>query len=477
MKKCLVIVLAVLAHSCAELIETDEFKDGIFPSSHQISVPRSNLFGNALPDGGDDPDAASATLGLFSERVPVDVAWDTDTKLDIWKDWNGNMEIETMSETNTPDGVSHWKLTGTGAWLGMGIRSEPLSNGRDLSAFTNGSLRFLYRGLHHFKVGIKDVRGTERWVYSRDLAPFGFTNDGQWRRVIVPVQFFAGIAFTNVQQFFMFTANGALGYEPGHVYELDDIHYHARNPYTNTDYTPGQPPAPGGRFTVYADSIPFSVEWDSDTRMDIWRDWGANIGIREIQSDAAPEGNTYWKLTGTGSWMGMAIRVNPYNEFHRTTVPRDMGSYSNGSLVFWVRARRGVFQATIKSRYQGYLNDQISVIFLGDTLCDGRWRLVVCPIERLRFMPLFNHRSTLDMTEIVFYFSLTSEPEYCLRFYGDPNPYFFEGYKRGDEIDLDGILFTDTTDLADITNMYAGRELNLITGTNLATSYTTTGNR
>lgn len=186
------------------------------------------------------PPAPESFYCIWADLIPISCAWDSDTKLDIWGEWNGGMQI--TEDTNQPgEGGISWTLRGTGDWMGMGIRTEPLQTLRSMSDYWNGSLQFLFRGTKPVKIGIKSGNpAIERWVTPGALRYFGMELDDRWHEVCIPISAFAGVNLSKVEQLFMLAADSGMGYTSNSVYHLDRIFWSKTAPVsavTNTDWT------------------------------------------------------------------------------------------------------------------------------------------------------------------------------------------------------------------------------------------------
>ena len=183
----------------------------------------------------EDPLAAlgssNITYGIYAETIPLSVKWDVNAKLDIW---NGM----TIAEQTTykGEGTKAWKFTGTspsGTWMGMGIRVNPLTNLKSMSAFSGGYLSFMFKGTKRFKVGIKSGGTTpvEKWIAMTN-GKYGFYNNNTWCVVRVPLSVFSGVNLAKIEQYFMFAADSAVGYTKGSIYYIDRIYWYKTVTYT-----------------------------------------------------------------------------------------------------------------------------------------------------------------------------------------------------------------------------------------------------
>ncbi len=326
-----------------------------------------------------------ATFGIFCETVPLGVQWNVDTALDIWYDSGGGMTLDEVG--GAPGGIYCWKLTGTGTWMGFGVRTEPLVNYRNLNAFRNGRLHFWHKGTKGFKVGIKSTTNNsgEVWLSSSRLISYGLKLDGSWSEVNIPLSAFraanSNLNLSNMNQYFMWVADTGFGYSAGDVHYLDEI-------YWKSDYSgPTNDSFDATNYGLYSDSVETSVVWDNNCKLDIWSDYNAAIILTNITGDSG-EGPNSWKLTGTGEWMGMGIRVNPEGTYS------DMAEYAQGSLRFMVKGtnsfRIGLKSGASTTNWMG----PVQISNLG-YIPDGTWRTVVIPMT---------HFTNVDFTKISQYF-------------------------------------------------------------------------
>jgi hypothetical protein len=166
--------------------------------------------------------AGVSTFGLYTETYPVNVTWDSDGKIDIW---NG---FAMASDTVVfGDGTMSLKITAASStWGGFGMRVEPLTTYKNLSAYVGGSLKFMYKSSKNFtKIGVKDGNGIEAYVTGAAcVSSYGMKIDNTWSTVTVPMSAFTGIDWTKIQQYFMFVADGA-NYTSGNVWNIDNIYF------------------------------------------------------------------------------------------------------------------------------------------------------------------------------------------------------------------------------------------------------------
>lgn len=99
-------------------------------------------------------------------------------------------------------------------------------------------------------------------------------------------------------------------------------------------------------FTIYSETLPIEIIWDTDVKMDVWND-GWNSGGCALSDDPTTkvEGTNSLKIEGVAgkSWFGVAIRVEPITNF------KDLSNFSNSILKFWFKSSYGITKVGIKS--------------------------------------------------------------------------------------------------------------------------------
>ena len=314
------------------------------------------------------------TFGIYCENIPVAVKWDNDTKMDIWYDAGAAMTVQDMV-SGAAEGSKYWKLTGVSNWMGMGIRANPLSETRDLTAFDGGQIHFWYKGTKGFQIGIQSCSNSDvqkAWVPSSLMMYYGLKTNDTWSEVSVPISAFVYnnplINLSYMQQYFMWMANASFGYVTGDVHSIDGIYW------SKDYYGPAADHYTPTNFGLYSDSVESSVSWDDNCKLDIWADYYAAMQLTNIQTGAF-EGANCWQLTGTGDWMAMSIRYNPDTAFN------DMSYYALGALHFSVKGTNW-FKVGIKSGIASPAEAWITTNQLSAMgyVPDGNWHEMIIPL-------------------------------------------------------------------------------------------------
>lgn len=269
-------------------------------------------------------------FGIYSESVEQSVNMNYDTELSIWTNGGGGMVLSDDA-ADVGEGTRAWKLTGTGTWMGFGIFAWPGNAWKDMSAYANGALHFMYKGAKTVaKIGSQSRKGDgslyDAAVPGFDLANyFGLKTNNTWGEVVIPVSYlrWKGLDVSRVNQYFYLAQDINAGYVPGDIFRIDNI-YWTKTPGGNMSWTTNSNTLAG--FGIYSETVPLGVKWDVDTIMEVWH----GAAVLELTGDS-PEGFHYWKITATdgpGGWMGLGIRVKGDDDIS------DMSAYANGHVNF-----------------------------------------------------------------------------------------------------------------------------------------------
>lgn len=325
-------------------------------------------------------------FGLYTEIQPMVVEWETNVTKEIWRG------MTLTEERKWPDeGGYFWKFKSTGqTWLGMGIKPLPAKTMVDMSAYSNGSLNFSFKGSNDFKVGIKSGTNDDQWISSSHLWGFGFTNDNEWRQIKIPISFFSNVSLTNISYYFMFSADSSRGLLPGTIYSIDNIYWQKSYEGPRTNYYIDT------NFGIFSDSVESGLEWDKNSKLDIFFNNHGGLKIVDLVKGAG-KGLNAWKIIGLGRWGGFGIRPNPPRTY------KDMGAYSNGSLHFMYRGFNN-FKVGIKSGSSSEFwlstTNMSKYGFVTNNTNENEWHEVIIP---------FSLCTNIDFKRISEYFLFTTE--------------------------------------------------------------------
>jgi hypothetical protein len=329
------------------------------------------------------PEANPDIFGIYTETLPMTVAWNSNVTKEIWR----GLTLEEVKK-GAGEGYYYWKLTSTGqTWMGMAVKPLPAKTCLDMSVFSNGSLNFMYKGTNGFKVGIKSGTNDEAWIPSSHLRDFGFSDDGAWHEIVIPLTAFKGVGLTNISYFFMFSSDSSRGMLPGSVYSIDNIYWSRKyfgpltNRYEDTN------------FGIFSDTAESGVEWDRDSKLDIFFDHHGGLKIVDLVKGAGG-GMNAWKVIGTGRWAGFGIRPNPVRTY------KDMEEYKNGTLHFMYKGTNS-FKVGIKSGQMAESWFSTSnLVKYGYKTDATNWQEVVIPLTEC---------TNIDFKKISEYFLFSSE--------------------------------------------------------------------
>lgn len=155
-----------------------------------------------LPAQANAPVTAN-TYTLFADTLPAGAATPTGsvTPLTSWQAWDGNTASGTISSAGGAEGANYLEITPSPKDWGWGFFLQ-LANPDDLSQFnsTSGTLNFSIRTTYAGKLELgfytgSTVSSTGVDVYLA-IAPgqYGYSNDGSWHTVSVPISAIAAKA-------------------------------------------------------------------------------------------------------------------------------------------------------------------------------------------------------------------------------------------------------------------------------------------
>jgi hypothetical protein len=178
------------------------------------------------------------------------------------------------------------------------------------------------------------------------------------------------------------------------------------------------PNSPGNGLS--AGDISLSFAKDNVAKTEVFKDRGGGMRMEEIKSGDSSS----WKVTGTGDWMGMTLKVKDPAGYS------DMTDYKMGSLRFRYKAGKGAFLVGVKSRGQDDGKVVWAWIDVTNSSGPNQWYKVVIPVREFMKAP-----STLDLRHIEHLFMFASFKE--------------NGYKPGDTFLIRDVAWTRQTNWND----------------------------
>ena len=167
-------------------------------------------------------------LGIMADGTPCDAQIDPTTGENLLL-WNNLVAV-----TGTPAAGAAClavKTLGT-TWFGCGLAA---TKRRNLLNYAAGYLNLSMKttSTDPFKIGLNGGNDGDAWVsFSPGADPYGFTRDGQWHRVSIPMTRFGNADFTDIRQFFMVASDDSNGLHvtAGQTYEFDEIYWSENAP-------------------------------------------------------------------------------------------------------------------------------------------------------------------------------------------------------------------------------------------------------
>lgn len=410
-----------------------------------VAQPQDQGTEAVVDEGGEPLDAlvsSNITFGIYCETIPLTVKWDVDTKMDIW---NGMTVVQ--QSTYRGEGKYAWKFTGTGSWMGMGIRVNPLTAVRNMSAFSGGYLSFMFKGTKRFKVGIKSVGTTtvEKWLTMTN-GKYGFYNNNVWCVVRLPLSVFSGIDLSKIQQYFMFSADSTMGYTVGSVYYIDKVYWYKTVTYNNSSSSVSSTSSSKSSSSVSSSkssssvssvssvssksssSVSSATSFDPSKALVLYAEtlaqnvvWGVDINTN--QSPSSPNELSFVNTTAGEGSQCFKIKVN--SNFFNVNWLRyplvtylDLTPYANGTLNFMIKATK-----YISVSIHMVENYDIMVHLTNDGMYGFHTNNQWCSVS----IPMSYFAGSLDLTRIYGY----------LKFYGG----WYEGIVGGEEYYIDKVYF------------------------------------
>lgn len=164
---------------------------------------------------------------LSSGTVNLSLFKDVISKAVVWKEKGGGLVMEKLSNGSAMSDPC-WKVTGTGSWMGMGLKVNTPSGIADMSDYEMGTLRFKYRGKRGaFLVGVRSAGQPDDKIIWAWIDVTNAPQPDQWYKVVIPIREFlkepSALDLKKVEQLFMLASVKENGYQVGDSYLLDDI--------------------------------------------------------------------------------------------------------------------------------------------------------------------------------------------------------------------------------------------------------------
>jgi hypothetical protein len=208
-----------LAKQTLEIIDTIVTKkDGFVRSATPIAKYSGNYTIVVTPR------LASVNSKIYSERTMAQIDWGN-TTVEVWD--NGGGPYGTQLNGNYPDafeGNVGWQVTCGASWSAWVFKSTKAA-GEDLSGFVGGSLHLAIKGTAP-SVGVT-VSPVGDTATSVDLTAKGYSDDGLWHEINIPLTEFGLTDLSSIGVYACFKAPAAPRgpYASGLTYVIDDLYF------------------------------------------------------------------------------------------------------------------------------------------------------------------------------------------------------------------------------------------------------------
>jgi beta-glucanase (GH16 family) len=272
----------------------------------------------------------TGNFGVFTETTPVNNAlvygddtapgWPYSDEAILYL-WN-NM-TEALSPAAPSEGVEVWSFdVGAGEWFGMGVF---LPNFRNMKNYSDGFLHFDIQTTltDTIRIGVKSSRGGESWVSVGDeTSGIGFSRDGNWHTVSIPLNGLANCDFNTAQQIFMLVADSA---SASTTLSIDNVWW---------EPSVTRPKPTTGSFGVFTETATNQTAGEYTLGVDgEFYVWVGDLGETLSPTAQSPyEGTNSMSFTGAGlGWFGAAFTP---------TVKYDLSAFDNpnGKLNFAMKS-------------------------------------------------------------------------------------------------------------------------------------------
>ena len=370
-------------------------------SSAELKMDWIRLEDNAFTEiylGADTEE--TGTFGVFTETTPVDnmlvYGDDTDPGFVYGPEaavypWNNMTDAAVHAAAS--EGSECWTFdVGAGAWYGMGVF---LPNFRNMKNYSDGFLHFDIQSTltDTMKVGVKSSRGGEFWLPIGDeTAEFGFTRDGAWHTISVPLNRFANTDFNTIHQIFMFASDSA---SASTTISFDNIYW---------EPSVTRPAPENGSFGVYTedathkDAGEFALGVDGD--FFVWENT-----LNPAMQDPY-EGTESLSFTSAGlGWFGMAFTPNVKHNLTAFSYPTSKLQFAmktTATTTFQVGMKSGNVDG-VGQKWITFANGSDPYGFVRD----GAWHVVEIPMDDIladvdlfEVSQLFQMLGTTDISNI-----------------------------------------------------------------------------
>ena len=171
-----------------------------------------------------DPKAAAVNTKIFSERAFAQIDWGK-TNVQVWDNAGGPMGTQLNGAyPDAFEGAVGWRVV-CGYSYSVWVFRTANPNGVDMSAFDGGYLHVAVKGsVPSLGMFVTSIGSSNPKL---DLATLGYTDDGKWHELKIPLSSFGTIDLSKIDVYCGFAApakdNG--DYAAGLSYVMDDLYF------------------------------------------------------------------------------------------------------------------------------------------------------------------------------------------------------------------------------------------------------------
>ena len=324
------------------------------------------------------PPPTTTHYGLYTENPNISNRFELNgfsNNLFIWD--KSLLPIEDAPSYDGSDVMAYYALSSR-TWYGYGLNTI---NGINLSHYHNGYLKFALRtnATENFWIGMSDANGTEAKInFINGNDPYGFTRNGQWQRVTIPISALRsqGLNISSVNNLFSLGGDGAISQIlVDDVYlstQSGDIANPALNPERNRDFDVPEHKIIADHYGLFTENRNVTTRLDMGDNGNIFV-WANTLETIESSAYDGTEVLAF-QSDGSAGWWGFGIHDD---------LAHDLTHFANGSIAFSLKTSS---QQSFRIEIQGAGGTSGAVHFNngsdpGGFQRNGEWHRVVLPLS------------------------------------------------------------------------------------------------
>lgn len=166
-------------------------------------------------------------LVLFSETHAQNVVWGTDINTNQTPTSPNELSFDTST---AGEGSKCFKIKVNSNMFEVNWLRYPLVTYLNLTAYTNGSLRFMIKATRYISVSIHVVANYDIMVHLTNNGMYGFYTNNTWCSVVIPMSEYVakGLTFTSLYGYLKFYGGFYEGIVGGEEYYIDDVYFYKK---------------------------------------------------------------------------------------------------------------------------------------------------------------------------------------------------------------------------------------------------------